>query len=139
MSTSDQTSDSLIVALSEARIPGANHEFIRRITAAVGIAGYRVVHNVGKSYVVATRRDGGRDLHIEYGYTNGFISEDETIRVAPDAVGRGPSSRKDTWYVAHPVNQVRDGSERSRDVRRQARLCSCGMELSLTGVCGSCD
>ncbi|MBU9763539.1 hypothetical protein FR943_06745 [Mycobacterium sp. TNTM28] len=139
MNRSDQSSDSLIAALSEARIPVENHAFIRDMTNAVGISGYRVVHHVGKSYVVATRCAGGRDLHIEYGATNGFDSEAEALHIAPNAVGRGPSSRKGTWYVLHPVNQARVGSERSRDVRRKAALCDCGMELSLTGVCGSCD
>ncbi|BBX27424.1 hypothetical protein GCM10009632_39270 [Mycolicibacterium alvei] len=139
MNTSDQSSASLIAALSEARIPAENHAFIRATTTAARITGYRVVHHVGKSYVVATRCDGGRDLHIEYGATNGFSSEEETMRLAPDAVGRGASSRKGTWYVLHPVNQARVGGERSRDVRRKATLCDCGMELSLTGICGSCD
>jgi hypothetical protein len=116
-----------------------NHELIREITDAADIVGYRVVHNVGKSYIVATRRYGGRDLHIEYGATNGFDSEEEAVRLAPSAVGRGPSSRKGTWYVLHPVNQARVSGERSQDVRRKATFCACGMELSLTGVCSNCD
>lgn len=139
MNTSNETSDSLIAALSAAGIPAENHALIREITNAAGIAGYRVVHNIGKSYVVATRRDSGRALHIEYGATNGFDSEDEAVRMAPNAVDRGPSSRKGTWYVLHPVNQARVGGERSRDVRRKPAFCACGMELSLTGACGSCD
>lgn len=139
MNTSSQSSDSLSSALSEARIPVENHEFIRGITDAVGVDSYRVVDQAGKPYVVATRHDGSRDLHIYYGATNGFASEDETMRIAPHAIGRGASSRKGTWYVLHPVNQARVGSERSRDVRRKATYCDCGMELSLTGVCGSCD
>lgn len=125
--------------MSEARIPAENHAFIREITKAADIIGYRVVHHVGKSYIVATRRDGGRDLHIEYGATNGFNSEDEAIRIAPNAVGWGPSSRKGTWYVLHPVNKARVTGERSRDVRRKATFCACGMEMSLTGVCGNCN
>jgi len=139
MSTSDRTTTSLISALSEAGIPAENHEFIRAMTDTVGIVSYRVVHHVGKSYVVAQRRDGQRDLHIEWGATNGFTSEDETIRVAPDAVGRGLNSRNGTWFVLHPLNKARVGTERSRSVRRSPTRCSCGMELSLTGVCSTCD
>jgi len=139
MNASNETSDSLIAALSAAGIPAENHELIREITNAAGISGYRVVHNVGKSYVVATRRDGGRALHIEYGATNGFDCEDEAIRLAPNAVSRGPSSRKGTWYVLHPVNQARVSGERSRYIRRKPEFCACGMELSLTGACASCD
>ncbi|ORW57749.1 hypothetical protein AWC21_18370 [Mycolicibacterium peregrinum] len=139
MNASDRMSDSLIAALSEARIPAENHEFIRDLIDAVGIDGYRVVDQPGKPYVAAARHDGGRDLHIYYGATNGFVSEAEAMRFAPDAVGRGPSSRKGTWYVLHPVNQARVGGERARNVRRTPTYCDCGMELSLTGVCSSCD
>ena len=125
--------------MAKARIPAANHDFIRRLTAAVGIAEYRAVVRPDKPYVVAKRRDGGRDLHIYYGYTNGFESHDEIIRFAgSDAVGR-PSSRKGTWYVEHPDNRVHSRADRSRSVRRQADFCQCGMQLSVTGVCDSCD
>lgn len=139
MNTADQASDSLIAALSEARIPAENHAFIREITSAAGVTGYRIVHHIGKSYIVATRRDGSRDLHIEHGATNGFSSEDEAIRIAPHAVGRGLNSRNGTWYVLHPVNRARVHGGRTLDARRKATFCACGMELSLTGVCGSCD
>ena len=53
--------------------------------------------------------------------------------------GRGPSSRKGTWYVEHPANRVRLGGKRSGDVRREGSFCKCGMQLSLTGVCVNCD
>lgn len=125
--------------MTKARIPAENHEFIRRITAAVGIAEYHAVVNLDKPYVIARRRDGLLDLHIYYGYTTGFTSEDEIVRAGGREADRAPSSRKGTWYVAHPTNRIYVGSERSRDVRRDAGFCSCGMQLSLTGVCGSCD
>ena len=140
MSTPHQTTASLIAALSEAKIPAANHEFIEQMTRAVGIVGYRVVEQPGKPYVIAMRRDGQRDLHIYYGATNGFGSEDEVVRIAGDAVGRGESrSRKGTWYVLHPVNHARPAGKRPRPDRREAAICDCGMQLSLTGVCDSCD
>lgn len=140
MRTSDQTSSALIAALSEARIPVENHEFIRQITNAAGVDGYRAVDQTGKPYVIATRPDGLRDLHIYYGGTNGFTTEDEAIRIAGGDVDRGLSgSRKGTWFVLHPVNQARIGDERSRNIRRQSTYCECGMQLSLTGVCDSCD
>jgi hypothetical protein len=74
LNTSDPQSDPLTAALSAARIPAANHEFIREITRAVGIDVYRFVEQHGKPYVIATRRDGLHDLHIYYGATNGFYS-----------------------------------------------------------------
>lgn len=139
MTTADEPSDSLLAALAKARIPAENHEFIRRVTAVVGIGEYRAVARADKPYVIARRRDGHRDLHIYYGYTNGFGSEHEIVRVAGSGADRAPSSRKGTWYVAHPTNRVHSRGERSRDNHREAGFCGCGMQLSLTGACGSCD
>ena len=139
MTTTDHPSDSLLAAMAKARIPAENHEFIRRFTTAIGIAHYLAVVRPDKPYVIAARRDGLPDLHIYYGYTTGFTSEDEIVRVAGLGAGRAPSSRKGTWYVEHPTNQVRPAGERSRSVRREASYCECGMQLSLTGICGNCD
>ncbi|MGB3287472.1 hypothetical protein [Mycolicibacter algericus] len=139
MATTDDRSDSLIGSLSKARIPVENHGFIERVTTAVGVAEYQAVVNVDKPYVRARRQNGLPDLRIYYGYTNGFVSEAEVVRVAGSGADRGPSSRKGTWYVAHPTNQVRPGSGRSGDVRREAQLCNtCYVELPLTGICGDC-
>lgn len=138
--TSNPRLESLIAALSQARIPAANHEFIRSITNTAGVAGYRVVDQRGKPYVIATRSNGLRDLHIYYGATSGFASEDEVISIAGAEMGRGESgTRKGTWYVLHPVNEARVGGERGRDVRRAGMFCTCGMQLSLTGVCANCS
>lgn len=137
MSTGRQVCESLAEALAKAQIPSENHEFIRRITNAIGIAEYQTVTTASKTYVKAVRRDGLRDLHISHGYTNGF-SEDELILFAAGAT-RGPSSRKGTWYVEHPVSRVRPGSARTLDKRREGAFCACGMQLSLTGACLNCD
>lgn len=132
--------DSLVEALTKARITTDNHAFIRQLTDAVGISGYRAVQRGDKRHVVATRRDGMRDLHIYFGYTSGFDSEEEIVRFLGSAVGRKPSSSpKGTWYVEHPSNRIHSSSTRSRDVRRAAQRCPCGLELSLTGVCANCD
>jgi hypothetical protein len=125
--------------MAKARIPADKHQFIRRVTAAIGIAEYRAVVSADKPYIVAKRRDGLPDLHIYHGYTTGFITEQEIAGVADRGAGRGPSSRTGTWYVEHPESRVRLGSKRSADVRREARFCTCGMQLSLTGVCVNCD
>lgn len=139
MTLEDQPSDSLLAAMAKTWIPVENHAFIRRITTAIGVSHYEAVAGADKPHVIARRRDGRPALHIYYGYTNGFTCQDEIIRVAGSEVGCGPSSRTGTWYVEHPINQVRTSGERSRDVRREAGFCDCGMQLSLTGVCSSCD
>ena len=139
MTAHGETGESLIGALSKARIPAANHVFIGQLCAAIGIGSYRVVDRSDKPYVVAARRDGLRDLHIYYGYTTGFATENEIVRAVGAGAERGPSPTKGTWYVVHPVNQVRAGGQRGHDVRREGGRCACGMQLSVTGVCGSCD
>lgn len=139
VSTAEQPPDSLLAAMAKARIPADNHQFIRRVTAAIGIAAYRAVLSPDKPYIVAKRRDGLPDLHIYHGYTTGFVTEQEIASVADRCAGRGPSSRKGTWYVEHPESRVRLGRKRSGDVRREGSFCSCGMQLSLTGVCVNCD
>jgi hypothetical protein len=126
VTTAEQPPDSLLAAMAKARIPADNHE-------------YRAVLSPDKPYIVAKRRDGLPDLHIYHGYTTGFITEQEIAGVADRGVGRGPSSRKGTWYVEHTDSRVRLGGKRSGDVRREGRFCTCGMQLSLTGVCVSCD
>jgi hypothetical protein len=139
VTTAEQPPDSLLAAMAKARIPADNHQFIRRVTAAIGIAEYRAVVSPDKPYIVAKRRDGLPDLHIYDSYTTGFITEQEIAGIADRGAGRGPSSRTGTWYVDHPENRVRLGGKRSGDVRREGRFCTCGMQLSLTGVCVNCD
>lgn len=52
--------------MSKAKIEPDNYEFIRYVTAGIGIEGYEAI--VGsKSYVKAKRRDGHPDLHIYWG------------------------------------------------------------------------
>ena len=71
---------SLTSALSKARIRAANHAFIRTLTDAVGIIGYRVVE-ASETYIAATRRDAGRELRIYSGYTIGFATEEVSVPV----------------------------------------------------------
>lgn len=140
MTESSELSDSLYGALSKARIPVENHKFIRKFVAALEIDDFcAMAVDSDKPYVSAVRRDRLPDLRIYYGFTNGFVSEEELVRAAGCGVERGRSRRGETWYVAHPTTRVAPRGEHSRDVRRQAGFCSCGMQVSVTGVCGSCD
>ncbi len=88
MSTANQPADSLTGALAKARIPSENHEFIRRITSAIGIAEYCTMENSSQTYIRAKRRDGLADLHIYYGYTNGFTSKEELVRASQPSAPR---------------------------------------------------
>ena len=138
----DTANDSLTSALSKARIPSANHAFIRKLTDAVGIAGYRVVE-ASEMYVAAKRRDGLRELRIHSGYTIGFTTEEEARRFGAGAdTIRKSYKLKSTWLVSHPQHGdlgLRD--KNSPPVRREAAMCpkGCGYPLALTGVCDHCD
>ena len=138
----DTANDSLTSALSKARIPSANHAFIRKLTDAVGIAGYRVVE-ASEMYIAAKRRDGLRELRIHSGYTIGFTTEDEARRVGAGAdTIRQSYKLKSTWLVSHP--QHGDLGQRGKNAppsRREAAMCpkGCGYPLPLTGVCDQCD
>lgn len=131
----EQLSNSLTELLAKSKITVENHAIIRRLTNAIGVAGYCQ----RSGYIQAVRRDGGPDLWIHYGYTSGFTSEDEVVRVAGN-VDRDPSTRRaEVWLVWHPTNGKHSGTTRSRNTRREAPFCDCGMQLSVTGVCGNCD
>lgn len=139
MSSADDT-DSLISALNKARIPSGNHDYVRRLLQGVGIESCRANLDTSKPHVVARRSDGGRDLHVYYGYTVGFSSPDEIIGIlGPGAPLHPAKSPKGTWWVAHPINEIYDGSERAKNRRREADFCACGMQLSLAGTCDYCD
>lgn len=139
MSSPDET-DSLISALQKAKIPAGNYDYIRRIVQGVGIDSCRANLDASQLHVVAKRSDGGRDLHIFYGYTTGFPSQDELTRIlGPGAPVHPAKSPKGTWWVEHPVNQIYDGSERAKNRSREAEFCRCGMQLSLSGSCDYCD
>src|SRR5699024_7553578 len=63
--------DALERVLAERQMPLENQRFLRPVVAAIGIAQYELT----VSYITAIRADGGPDLHIYYGYTGGFVSE----------------------------------------------------------------
>ncbi len=132
----------LTSALSKARIPAANHAFIRKLTDAVGIIGYRVVE-ASETYIAATRRDGLCELRIYSGYTIGFATEEEARRVGAGAdTIRKSFKLRSTWLVSHPQHGNLGLRAKSAPVvRREATICpeGCGYPLPLTGVCDHCD
>ena len=141
MTTADEPPESLISALTKARIPAGNHEFIQQITDAIGIATYTAVVRPDKPYVKAKRSDGGRELHIYYGYTNGFATKDEVVAATGAGSSQcGPSTRKPTWFVKHPLSSVNPGAERSLSIGREGSQCpTCHQTMPLSGVCDNCD
>ena len=143
MTTADDSSDSLIAALSKARIPSDNHKYIQRLMGIVGIREYRAVPKSDKPYVVAVRDDELPDLRIFSGYTIGFTTGDEAHRVGfgSDTIRASDDAGK-IWLVSHPVHgdlEKRGPADRTK--RRDPGTCPrCGIyELSVSGKCSSCD
>lgn len=143
MTTADESSDSLIAALSKARIPSDNHKYIQRLMGIVGIREYRAVPKSDKPYVVAVRDDELPDLRIFSGYTIGFTTGDEAHRVGfgSDTIRASDDAGK-IWLVSHPVHgdlEKRGPADRTK--RRDPGTCPrCGIyELSVSGKCSSCD
>jgi hypothetical protein len=54
-------------------------------------------------------------------------SKEEIIGIlGPGAPLQPAKSPKGTWWVAHPINEIYDGSERAQNRRREADFCACG-------------
>jgi hypothetical protein len=118
------------------RSPMENHALIRRVTEAIGIDG---LYRRG-SYIRATRIGGGRDIQIHAGYTNGFLSEDEILRVAGD-IERWPSARaRETWGITHPVNGGQRGERgwAAGEKPDYGTCADCGMKFLAALTC-SCN
>lgn len=141
MGTEDE---SLTSALAKAKFPLANHEFIRRLTEAVGISSFRFVP-ASERYIAATRRDGRGELRIYSGYTIRLLDEEEARRV-----GIGADTIRESfvsgggWLVSHPVHgdlDRRPAAGGAGGAQRVGGRCpqGCGYELSVTGRCPACD
>jgi hypothetical protein len=139
MNTSGQSWDSLIAALNQARIPLANHGYVRRLTDAIGISECEAV-DASERYVRAVRRDGSGELRIYSGYTLGF-SENEATCLGAGADTVRQSSKSKAWFISHPVHgDLEPRGSAARRTQREAAVCSgCGEQKSLSGACFNCD
>ncbi|WP_287016978.1 hypothetical protein [Gordonia sp. (in: high G+C Gram-positive bacteria)] len=142
MTTDDRYPESLAAALATARFPSANHEFIRHLTAAIGISGYRHVP-ADERYIAALRQDGRGELRIYSGYTIRFVDEAEARRVGAGADTIRPSVKAGGgWLVSHPEHGDLDRrSGTGGSTQDNSRQCPnrCGYELSARGRCPTCD
>ncbi|TYL50415.1 hypothetical protein [Agromyces mariniharenae] len=128
---------SLGEALRDKRYPLENHAHIKRFTSVVGIEGFYET----TGYIRAVRADGGPDLRIYYGGTNGFVSEEEVIRAAGDETPRGPSiTRKGLWRIGHPTGAPGRDAGARRSLAREYGTCPrCFTKFSASGTCGCTD
>jgi hypothetical protein len=139
MNTAGRSRDSLVAALSAARIPAANHGYIRRLTDIIGISECNFVA-ASERYVRALRKDGTGELRIYSGYTLGF-SEEEATRLGAGADTVRQSSKSKAWFISHPVHgDLELRGPIARKTQRDAAVCGgCGEQKSLSGACFNCD
>lgn len=129
---------SLDAALRDHHLPLENDPQIRHFVTVLGITDFYK----RSSYVKAVRPPGtrGRALHIHYGYTNGFASEEEA-RVAAFGVAN-PWKSKRGWGVTHLENMMRSRNRKSakkRGTSAPPQFCPIhGHQLPATGRCDDC-
>lgn len=128
---------SLAEALAAYQVPIENHAVVKRICAHLRID--RLVEGPS-GYFKAVRPDGGLDLHVAYGYTNGFASEAEARAAAGEGAVLAPSTRgAGRWYAEHPTNKITDRVAVSSTRQRDFGSCDvCRMSLPASGECDSC-
>lgn len=133
---------SLDEALRDKRYPLENDAIVKQICTGIGIEGFYET----TGYIKAARRDGKPALHIYYGETRGFVSEEEIVQAVGTTPRRATSEeRKGAWRVSHPQQALTgwgsgDGLS-GRTAARSYGQCGdpvCGMSLTATGECGTC-
>ena len=120
-------------ALTRFGIPDGNHAFIRTFVEAIGIRAYYET----SGYIKAERADGGPQLNIASGWSNGFVSEQEIVDILGDVDRWGDDERPRLWGVSHPINNIGHGGGGPAGTgRRSYGTCpECFMELPANGVC----
>ncbi len=111
----------------------ANTAFITQLMSRIDVDAYFE----RSSYIRVVRRSGGPDLHIAFGFTNGFRTREELVEAAGDR-DIWPSKRiAGTWGVTHPDNKMHSahGSRMNRTGRDGTACPICGMVMPLSGVC----
>lgn len=129
--------DTLAQAFQAHHFPSENLPLVQQLVDHVGVSHYEDIESRG--YIKAIRRDRGKALHIHFGYTGGLASESEIFDSVGD-VDRGSWFDGREWWIAHPVNKLRDGTGTgSRSAEREADFCpSCFMQLPASGICDTC-
>ncbi len=120
-------------ALSQFGIPDANRPFIKNFIRRIPISGLFET----SGYIKAVRADGGPDMHIASGWSNGFVSEAEVLDVCGDVERWGDDERARVWGVSHPENRIGHGGGGDAGTTRSYGTCPiCFMEYSASGACG---
>lgn len=110
----------------------ANTAFLRRALGPIAATAY-----YDRGYIKIVRAEGGPDVRIHRGYTNGLTEQEAAALSNENHVW--VSKRTGTWGVDHPDHgRGGGGSTPARPIRRGERCASCGDEMPLNGICDWC-
>lgn len=103
-----ETFTSVTTALDAIHMPLENRPLIEQFCRRLGITHFEKRRSM---YINAIRPDGGAPLQIQYGWTNGFTSQDEAETLAEGGEAYWQSQRRTgLWCVAHPTKCLSDGA-----------------------------
>jgi hypothetical protein len=125
---------SLEDALDSYGIPLETRDFVREIVGKIGISDFFETTKCIK----AIRKDGGPDMHIASGWSNGFISEAEILSIFPNHQDRwADDERARVWGVGHPLTCTgRAGGDPAGKHRDYGTCPKCSMQFYSNGTCG---
>lgn len=134
--TAHRSYEALDNALAAHQIPLENHSLIRQFCESVGIERYED----RSGYIKGVRSGHGPALQIHYGWTNGFLSEEEARAACGDAPCWASGRGTELWGVTHPVHRIGQGG--GGPVRPERHYGTClahNIALPASGICDECN
>lgn len=126
---------SLDDALADFIVPAENHPIVHHLCEHIGIERYVLVES--RAYLKAIRREAGPILRIHFGYTNGFVTEEEARLAAGSDTNPWESDREPAlWGIDHPENRIGQGGGGPAKVQVEYGICPVHhLALPASGVC----
>lgn len=128
--------ETLAQAFAAHHFPSENLPLVQKLVDRIGVSHYEGIKTGG--YIKGIRQDGGRPLHIHFGYTTGIASESEIL----DSVGYVDcETGGGVWAITHPVNSLRSsGSRTSKPESGVPEFCQIHfIQLPASGRCYECE
>lgn len=129
-------------ALLACGIPTENHPLVEQVCDRLGVIDW-VRCSATDDYFRAVRGGKGPDLVVHWGWTDGFVDEEEVLMATDgrwryvQSDYRGPGM----YYVEHPINRLHEGGGGAAGKReRPVEICPIHqVALPSTGLCDDCS
>lgn len=129
---------SLKHALLAFGVPTENHALVEQVCERIGVSRWLPYSD----HFRAVRTSEGPDLRVHWGWTEGFVNEEEVLMatdgrwtyVQSDHLGAG------MYYVEHPINRLHEGGGGAPGKHEPlAQVCPVHhVALPSTGLCDDC-